>query len=524
MGVYGAFYGAPVNATIPAGYGVLDLFWTTSDGQNQQVTFNITGTQTTSVQSDANGQASVMLPVGNYTVVPIHTGEYNGDGSKSCTVRSKEHTTLLWSATVVNPVAVVFTSPRSLSDSSTYSVSKSGSVVASGSSWQSNMAFMLMPGDYTLSLTDMGKTASYDFTVGANSVQIDLTDYLFGKLTVSGLIGTNRVGVQGTLFVDTSEKSVDIWLLRGSGYTISATCQSRYTSPTTDPYGTYTSQSVDVLSDTVAIQMTFIGTVLIFDSETPFVAPESTMYDVAVIGGGGGCSSFFYGGGGGGRIANEKISLNKGESVPITIGEGGAIGNNGGTTSFGTYLSALGGDRGGVDYSRDGGHGGSGGGAADTIAEGGDGEFGGGGGGGGGNSSYAGQGGTFGGDGGYRSSSSSNRKGKNGTIPPVGSIFYGSSATGGRSSSSTYGGGGGGGYGAAGGNGGSGGSGGGGGGARGGKGGNAGYSGTGYGAGGGSSGSDGSGGGGGGGMGSSPASSNSASGYPGAVFIQMVVE
>lgn len=118
----------------------------------------------------------------------------------------------------------------------------------------------------------------------------------------------------------------------------------------------------------------------------------------------------FAGGGGGGMMNNADIDLANGASVQITIGAGGistAIaqqGTSGGTSSFGSYLSANGGE---AATTLQGGNGGAGGGCTATgfgtfntrpIAHGGDGyQFGGGG---GDQFTYGGNGGPWGGGGG----------------------------------------------------------------------------------------------------------------------------
>ena len=167
---------------------------------------------------------------------------------------------------------------------------------------------------------------------------------------------------------------------------------------------------------------------------TLFTVPESVDGNFMVRifgGGGGGCygrnsDGNFGAGGGGGWMNNGTLKLSKGSQIQIIIGSGGnklgrvksnSTADSGGTSSFGSYLSAFGG-RGGstiFDYSAIhtiGGYGGSGGGGA----VGGDGyQFGGGGGyqedggnggawggGGGGGDMYStgGSGGTYGGGGG----------------------------------------------------------------------------------------------------------------------------
>ena len=74
---------------------------------------------------------------------------------------------------------------------------------------------------------------------------------------------------------------------------------------------------------------------------------------VRIFGGGGSGSTEFVsgfggygGGGGGGWMNNGEFYIDAGQSIPITIGIGGngrKGGESGGTTSFGTYLSAAGG-------------------------------------------------------------------------------------------------------------------------------------------------------------------------------------
>ena len=102
----------------------------------------------------------------------------------------------------------------------------------------------------------------------------------------------------------------------------------------------------------------------IFRISGVFVVPYTKIYKVTAVGGGGagmsvsGASSGQYvygGGGGGGGTAIRWLELTAGEDIPVTIGAGGLAvtgeavtngripGNDGGTTAFGTYLSATGG-------------------------------------------------------------------------------------------------------------------------------------------------------------------------------------
>lgn len=116
-------------------------------------------------------------------------------------------------------------------------------------------------------------------------------------------------------------------------------------------------------------------------------------------------------GGGGGWMNNSQLIITPGTRISIQLGEGGRsrgiYGNSsvssGGTTSFGSYLSANGGDAGSMTSGGNGGSGGGGGGR--WNAKGGRGyQFGGGGG-----WNDAGQGGPWGGNGGTR-----NKYGENG--------------------------------------------------------------------------------------------------------------
>ena len=107
-----------------------------------------------------------------------------------------------------------------------------------------------------------------------------------------------------------------------------------------------------------------------------YVVPKAKdqEFHIRLFGGGGGCvNGLCYrsddivamGGGGGGNMNNNTFILNLADSIPVTIGAGGNLGKNGGTTSFGTYLSATGGSIGKCyEWGRiSGGNGGSGGGA-----------------------------------------------------------------------------------------------------------------------------------------------------------------
>jgi hypothetical protein len=91
-----------------------------------------------------------------------------------------------------------------------------------------------------------------------------------------------------------------------------------------------------------------------FTSSGIFVVPNGvSMARVTVIGGGG--SGGYHstmpsgGGGAGGQAVGTVTGLTPGQSIAVTVGAGGAVpgspqpGNNGGTSSFGAYMSATGG-------------------------------------------------------------------------------------------------------------------------------------------------------------------------------------
>jgi hypothetical protein len=92
----------------------------------------------------------------------------------------------------------------------------------------------------------------------------------------------------------------------------------------------------------------------VFTSTGTFTVPNGVnMLRVTVIGGGGsgGYHSTLPGGGGGagGKAIGVLTGLVPGQSIAVTVGAGGAVltgpatGNNGGTSNFGTYMSATGG-------------------------------------------------------------------------------------------------------------------------------------------------------------------------------------
>ena len=204
----------------------------------------------------------------------------------------------------------------------------------------------------------------------------------------------------------------------------------------------------------------------IITEDKTWVAPDAQnqQFSVRIFGGGGGGG--YWSGGGGGWMNNSILTIPSQTIIPILIGLGGTpVGfgnssnkaNSGGTTIFGSYLSANGGEGG---QHAVGGNGGSGGGATSNGGYGF--QFGGGGG------YYGGKGGIYGGNGGSTSSSYNAYGGNNGTntlsnesvelgfrgaglCRGVGNINYGSGGFGGNGGYLSHSGGGG--YGADGGNG-----------------------------------------------------------------------
>jgi hypothetical protein len=104
----------------------------------------------------------------------------------------------------------------------------------------------------------------------------------------------------------------------------------------------------------------------VFTSSGTFTVPAGvTKAKVTVIGGGGGAkhstniASYTVGGGGGGTAIEVLSGLTPGAAIAVTVGTGGAgntaygstPGGTGGTSSFGSYLSATGGAGGAIPLS-----------------------------------------------------------------------------------------------------------------------------------------------------------------------------
>ena len=221
--------------------------------------------------------------------------------------------------------------------------------------------------------------------------------------------------------------------------------------------GTALSEPITAKTDDVTIGMTYYDQTgalrtgtrkkkvqnVIYQSDDTFVVPEGvTSISVRIFGGGGSGYSFTGGGGGGGHMAHGEFSVTPGQKIPVTIGLGGYSSPNtsgtGGTSSFGTLISAAGGSPGTMNKGGNGGSGGGGliggdatyggGGGSGALKKGGNGgTYGGGGGGGGGYQEYSsgswhttsagggGSGGQYGGSGGSGAASGSGSYGAKGT-------------------------------------------------------------------------------------------------------------
>jgi len=79
--------------------------------------------------------------------------------------------------------------------------------------------------------------------------------------------------------------------------------------------------------------------------------PSDGTVDVLAVGGGGGGGDGYAGGGGGagGLVLEENKSITTGD-VPVSVGAGGGVRDNGEDTSFGSDITAIGGGRGGGNY------------------------------------------------------------------------------------------------------------------------------------------------------------------------------
>lgn len=354
MPIVNACLGGLANA-IPSGQAKLNLTWITNDGENQQVTFVISGTASKSIQSDANGYASVQLPVGTYTVSVTHGGEYLGDDPKSITLTSRGTFSLTWLTGARQAQTVVMNSPGAITSSSvSYSITLGGTSVASGSSWSASMTFSLYPGEYTLTVSAYGDSFTKTFTVPKTSgLTLNLSEF-FCNVTVSSSYSCRSISYRGYSVPGTSSyaSSHSFYVIRASssrsiGGTVNTPTPPRYSGASTDYVYTYSASSGSVTPSsayaTGSIPISRVTNLVFITSDGTLTVPSEN-YIVLINGGGGGREKDSYidsVGAAGGEI--KMYSGNLSGSYDITLGAGGTIGA-GSASSFGTLLSASGGE------------------------------------------------------------------------------------------------------------------------------------------------------------------------------------
>ena len=381
MPIVNACLGGLANA-IPSGQAKLNLTWITNDGENQQVTFVISGTASKSIQSDTNGYASVQLPVGTYTVSVTHGGEYLGDDPKSITLTSRGTFSLTWLTGARQAQTVVMNSPGAITSSSvSYSITLGGTSVASGSSWSASMTFSLYPGEYTLTFSAYGDSFMKTFTVPKTSgLTLDLSEF-FCKVTVSSSYSCRSITYRGYSVPGTSSYAsshsfivVRATSSRSIGGTVNTpsgkTMTASYTDGSSETFtlATYSASGTSVTPNSASKSASFS----VYESKrTAFVLKSGTLsipsgsYNIAVEGGGGsggGCSEYLEndnllgGAGGGSGYVSFKQSYSLSGTYTLTLGKGGAgvtaevNGKAGEASSFGNILSANGGNGGASGY------------------------------------------------------------------------------------------------------------------------------------------------------------------------------
>lgn len=361
MAIVSACLGGAAGA-IAAGYGVLDLSWTTVDGANQVVTFQISGKSSKTLTSDEHGHASVTLPVGTYTIHVSHQGSYLGDEDKTVTLESRKETRLAWVGGDIQTRQAVFTSPGSMTASSvSYEVIEpSGSIVASGSQWLSSMSILLMPGSYTLKVYAYGDILTKNFEVDKmKGASVDLSanfcKITIGPSTSGPLLKNITFRGYSTSGTEVYQASQTIYVIRTSTSASIGASASTPTAPSYKGLSTHaiyswtissTSVTPNTSSRTVSIPCTRVGYLAILTSGGTLTVPAGK-YKIAAIGGG--SAAGVQDGGNGGQYEEGEYLTSVDDEVEITIGRGGTSDSHdnavGGTSSFGTVLSARGGSK-----------------------------------------------------------------------------------------------------------------------------------------------------------------------------------
>lgn len=411
MAMVGAFLGG-TKSIIPAGYGVVNVTWVPTDGQNlsnaRVVLSGSNGTFEKTTESD--GKTQFTVPSGSYTAEIYPEGDYLGISSKQIEVASKIEYDLLWVG-IANPsYQVRFTSPQSFDTGVSFTLRKGEDVVESGNVWGQSQTFELKSGTYVLSLSIYGDIIEYEFSA-ISDTEINLNDR-FTRIVYSLSVQTPITSTYNGYSVGTAQ-SYYVVSVSDSRTIVANSTIGNYSGMSSEPLLKIPSVSINPVGEEVAINLKVSPNRLVLASSGNLTVPNGK-YEIACIGGGGGGGYVRYnmymsggGGGGGGYVEVGEYDLNG--TYKVTVGSGGSggsstsdnyspvAGSNGGTTSFGSILSANGGN--GGTYG--GGAGGSGGGGSgSTASDGGDASYSGGGGGDGTN----GKGGPYGGRGGTRSS------------------------------------------------------------------------------------------------------------------------
>lgn len=366
---------------------------------------------------NAGSYIAKFTPKSNYTWVDGSISEISVSWSigKESVIIPEVAGNLTYNGSVQSPSWTNYDGSK-LTIGGTYSGTNAGTYIATFTPKQN---YMWINGTTTeISKSWSISKASAELTLSATSISVD-SDTPSKSVTIT-------TGSNGALSVSSSNTSIATASLTGKIITITGVATGSTVVTIT------LAESENYLDGTATILVSMqkynyrIVTETVTSSKT-WRNPYSTPLDVTarVFGGGGGGS---VSGGGGGHMAVKTVTVAAGESVSVTIGLGGAactydystgtetVGN-GGTSSFGTYVSANGGAGGkslipstGSSYTSASGGTGAGSIGVDRNSastwftlRGGNGAYGGGGGGcmtGAYQKSYGGSGGTYGGGGG----------------------------------------------------------------------------------------------------------------------------
>lgn len=356
MVIINAYLGAGSGSGVPVGKCMLNVVWNPSDGANKSgaTVKAVIGSTTVQGTTDANGMVSLLVGTGSCTVTVTPTaGTYTG---KTATVTAESTTT---KTVVVNgfaPRTIVLYSPYTIK-STAWSLKQGSTTVASGTTFSSgNKNYSLNDATYVFSITAFGITRTKSFTTSQANTFIDLTD-MFCKVTISGGTGLTITSTFAGTSMGTGRTQ---YVVRGStaiAYTGTVSQKINNTAIATVANTTFTPTNT-----TATVTLTVTGQVFLFTSTQDVAIPLKANYKVLVIGGGGGAetynstaSSSYQGidAGSSGQLKISTINIPVG-TYTVTVGAGGAIGYNGGASSFGSLLSANGGNYGSANPSDEG--------------------------------------------------------------------------------------------------------------------------------------------------------------------------